>query len=134
MSGSQALLSLCLSSFSSLPLASALPERFGVSLEPCQARSPSAEGRSIRLPRLGRCSAHTPDPKACLCWAFLKSSWRSVELIHSWACRCHSSDVLAGRSRELFVSSTLVCCLSRELPFLSAEPPRWPGTTGCLKP
>jgi len=89
-----------------------------------------------RLRCLGWCSTHTPDPKACLCWAFLKSSWRSVELIHSWVCRCHSSDVLACRSRELFVSSMFggACCLSRELPFLSAEPPRWPGTICCLKP
>lgn len=130
--GWQALVSLCLPLFSSLTMASALPERREVTLEPCQAQSPSAEGWSSRLPRLGRCSAHTPDPKAGLCWAFLKSSWRSVGLIHSWACRCHSRDVLAGRSRELFVSSA--CCLSRELPFLSAEPPRWPGTMGCLKP
>lgn len=82
---------------------------------------------------------NTPGPTPCLCRAFRMSSWRSVALIHSWVCRCHSRDVLAGHSNELFVSSRLdACCLSRELPFLSVEfsmlPACWLEPICCLKP
>ena len=82
---------------------------------------------------------NTPGPTPCLWRAFRMSSGRSVEFIHSWVCRCHSRDVLAGQSKELFVSSKLAaCCLSRELPFLSVEfstlPACWLEPICCLKP
>ena len=82
---------------------------------------------------------NTPGPTPCLWRAFRMSSGRSVEFIHSWVCRCHSRDVLAGQSKELFVSSKVdACCLSRELPFLSVEfstlPACWLEPICCLKP